>query len=135
MAGWKDTIEDEDKATKSWLESVQDESESVLPSLKLIAETGQDFLTGASQGATLGAADELGGGIAAGVETLLGKLGIGPAAADGEIPIEELPGLSPELKQKLAGQTVEIPRESFLEKYRGYQEAGEKLLRYLMLRN
>lgn len=111
MAGWKDTIEDEDKATKSWRESVQDESESVLPSLKAITETGQDFLTGGSQGATLGAADELGGGIAAGVETLLGKLGIGPSAVDEQLAAQ--------------GFTGDIG-ESFLEKYRGYQEAGEK---------
>jgi cell fate (sporulation/competence/biofilm development) regulator YlbF (YheA/YmcA/DUF963 family) len=73
-------------------------------------ETGLDFLTGASQGATLGAADELAGLLSAGVETGLGKLGIGPSAVD----------------EQLAAQGFDIPQESFLEKYRGYQEAGEQ---------
>lgn len=112
MAGWKDTIKSEPQESKSWKDTIQDEdSESILPSLNTIAETGQDFLTGGSQGATLGAADELGGGIAAGVETLLGKLGIGPSAVDEQLAAE--------------GYTGDIG-ESFLEKYREYQEAGEK---------
>jgi hypothetical protein len=84
---------------------------SYVPSINTALETGQDFLTGASQGATLGGADELGGMAAAGIETFLGKLGIGPAAVDEQLAAQ--------------GFTGDVG-ESFLQKYRGYQEAGEK---------
>lgn len=87
------------------------ENSSFAPSTDTALETGQDFLTGASQGATLGAADEIGGGIAAGIETLLGKAGIGPAAVDEQLAQQ--------------GFTGDVG-ESFLDKYRGYQQAGEQ---------
>ena len=50
-----------------------------------ITQAGQDFSIGAAKGATMGALDELGGLVGAGVETGLGAIGIGPAAVDAEL--------------------------------------------------
>lgn len=91
----------------SWLENqLQEASDIVSPAL----ETGVDFASGVAKGATMGALDELGGVIGAGVETGLGALGIGPSAVDAE----------------LEAQGFQVPKESFLEKYRGYQQASEQ---------
>lgn len=80
--------------------------ETVTPAL----ETAQDFSTGAAQGLSMGSMDELGGMIGAGIETGLGAIGIGPAAVDAQ----------------LAEQGFQVPEESFLQKYRGYQQASEQ---------
>lgn len=72
-------------------------------------QTGLDFFTGGAQGLTMGAADELSGLIGAGVETGLGALGIGPSAVD----------------DQLTAQGFQVPEESFLQKYRSYQQATE----------
>jgi hypothetical protein len=84
----------------------QSASEMVSPAL----ETAEDFSVGAAQGLSMGTMDELGGMIGAGIETGLGKLGIGPAAVDAQ----------------LKEQGFQVPEESFLQKYRGYQQASEK---------
>jgi hypothetical protein len=73
-------------------------------------ETAQDFSTGVAKGVTMGSADELGGLIGAGTETLLGKLGIGPSAVD----------------EQLRAQGFDLPEESFGDKYRQYQQGSEK---------
>jgi hypothetical protein len=73
-------------------------------------ETAQDFSIGTAKGLSMGALDELGGMIGAGVETGLGKLGIGPGAVD----------------EELAAQGFQLPEDSFLDKYRMYQQASEQ---------
>ncbi len=78
----------------------------VMPAL----ETAQDFATGTAKGFTMGALDELGGALGAATEEGLGALGIGPAAVDAE----------------LEAQGFQVPQESFLEKYRGYQQASQQ---------
>lgn len=78
-----------------------------------LAESGQDFSVGAAKGLTMGALDELGGLVGAGAETALGALGIGPSAVDAE----------------LKAQGFNVPEESFLQKYRGYQEASDQAVK------
>lgn len=79
-----------------------------------IAQAGQDFSIGAAKGATMGALDEIGGLIGAGVESGLGMLGIGPAAVDAELAAQ--------------GFTGDVD-ESFGDKYRGYQQASEQAVK------
>lgn len=76
-------------------------------------ESGQDFSVGAAKGLTMGSLDELGGLVGAGVESGLGALGIGPSAVD----------------EQLAEQGFQGVDESFLAKYRGYQEASEQAVK------
>lgn len=76
-----------------------------------IAQTGLDFSSGVAKGLTMGSMDELGGVLSAGLETMAGGLGIGPDATDRELAAQ--------------GFTGDVG-ESFLEKYRGYQQASEK---------
>jgi hypothetical protein len=70
----------------------------------------EDLSIGAAGGLTMNAADELGGLLTAGVETGLGALGIGPSAVDDQLAEQ--------------GFTGDVG-ESFLEKYRGYQQASQ----------
>jgi hypothetical protein len=100
---WQDTEQEAPGFLSRMLSSAQ---ETVTPAL----ETAQDFATGTAQGLSMGTMDELGGMIGAGIETGLGKLGIGPAAVDAQ----------------LKEQGFQVPEESFLQKYRGYQQASEK---------
>lgn len=96
-----------DKLSSGWDASNQFAQDMAMP----VLETGQDFATGVAKGATLGSADEIGGGLAAGAETLLGKLGIGPAAVDEQLADQ--------------GFTGDVD-ESFGDKYKGYQKASEQ---------
>lgn len=84
-------------------------SDSTLETVGDVAESVQDFSVGGVKGATMGAIDEIGGVLGAGIETGLGALGIGPAAVDAE----------------LEAQGFTVPQESFLDKYRQYQQASE----------
>lgn len=85
-------------------------SEYLAPALQAGSDVGQAFATGTAKGLTMGSLDELGGLLGAGVETGLGALGIGPGAVD----------------EQLREQGFQVPEESFLEKYRGYQQASEQ---------
>lgn len=84
------------------------------PSLKETAQTIQDFSKGAAAGLTMNSADELGGGIGAALETGLSYI----------------PGTeaykSKQIDEQLKQQGFSVPEESFLQKYRGYQQASEK---------
>ena len=85
-------------------------SESIAPSL----QTAQDFSIGAAKGLTAGAMDELGGGLSAALESGLSYI----------------PGTSAyetrQIDEQLKEQGFEIPEESFLQKYRTYQQASEQ---------
>jgi len=109
MANNKDDWEDVplEQGQDDWEDQ---EVDSMLPSMDTALETGQDFLTGASQGATLGAADEIGGGLAALLEKGAGKLGFGPSAID----------------EQLEAQGFDIQGNDLGDVYRQYQEAGEQ---------
>lgn len=109
MASNKDDWEDVplDQGQDDWEDQPVD---SVLPSMDTALETGQDFLTGASQGATLGFADELGGSISALLEKGAGKLGFGPSAVD----------------EQLEAQGFDIEGNDLADVYRQYQQAGEQ---------
>jgi hypothetical protein len=74
-----------------------------------VTQTIDDTAVGAVQGATLGAADEIGGGISALLEKGLGYI----------------PGTGAH-KTKEANAKLGIPDESFGETYRGYQKSSEK---------
>ena len=78
-----------------------------------IVEPIVDFGKGVAAGATMNALDELGGLAGAAIESGLGKLGIGPAAVDAQ----------------LAAQGFKGAEESFLDKYRGYQQGIEQSLK------
>lgn len=91
----------------SWLDQQLTEAKDVvMPAV----ETGIDFASGVAKGASMGALDELGGLAGAAVETGLGALGFGPSAVDAD----------------LEAQGFTVPKESFLQKYRGYQQASEQ---------
>jgi len=91
----------------SWLsKQVSNIGDMVSP----VLETAQDFSIGTAKGLTMGALDELGGLAGAGVETMMGGLGFGPDAVNAD----------------LEAQGFTVPKESFLQKYRGYQQASEK---------
>jgi cell fate (sporulation/competence/biofilm development) regulator YlbF (YheA/YmcA/DUF963 family) len=96
-----------DKSNESLQSGVQSLADIAIPTL----ETAHDFSVGTAKGLTMGAMDEIGGMLGAGIETGLGKLGIGPAAVDAELAEQ--------------GFTGDVG-ESFIEKYRGYQQASEK---------
>lgn len=90
----------------SWLEKQATEAKDmIMPAL----ETAQDFSTGAAKGLTMGALDEIGGVLGAGAETAANALGFGPGSVDAD----------------LEAQGFTVPKESFLDKYRGYQQASE----------
>jgi hypothetical protein len=122
MASWKDTIKDDDGSvpvtSSSWRDTIQDDGPSIMDDVlefgkeyaAPVAETAQDFSIGAAQGATLGSADEIGGGLAALLEKGAGKLGIGPAAVD----------------EQLQDQGFEIPGTSLADTYRDYQKGSEQ---------
>lgn len=78
-----------------------------------IVEPIVDFGKGVAAGGAMNALDELGGLAGAAIETGLGKLGIGPAAVSAD----------------LAAQGFQGAEESFLEKYRGYQQGIEQSLK------
>lgn len=125
MASWKDTIQD-DTQPKSWKDTIQDDETSLMeteipltpfvdPTIQdaanfaqPLAETAQDFSIGAAQGATLGAADEIGGGISALLEKGLGFI----------------PGTGAH-KTKEVNEQLGIPNESLADSYRGYQQSSE----------
>jgi hypothetical protein len=75
-----------------------------------VVDSGQDFAQGVAGGLTMNSLDEVGGLLGAGVESGLGKLGIGPAAVDAQ----------------LAEQGFKGAEQPFLEKYRDYQQGIEK---------
>jgi hypothetical protein len=125
MASWKDTIQDETEAptTSSWKDSIQDESK---PSLmqeignsgwgglaKDIGNVAKDFSIGATQGASMGAADEIGGGLAALAEKGLSY-----------IPGTEA-NKSKNVDEQLQAQGFDVPEESVLDNYRTYQKGSE----------
>lgn len=111
---WQDVEEEQpsllskigQKASGALEQSNQAAEDIISPAI----ETGLDLSSGVAKGLSMGALDELGGLVGAGVETGLGKLGIGPAAVD----------------EQLAAQGFQVPEESFLDKYRGYQQASEQ---------
>lgn len=94
------------KASDALQASEETASNILVPAL----ETAQDFSVGTAKGLTMGAMDELGGLIGAGIETGLGKLGFGPQAVD----------------EELKAQGFQVPEESFSDIYRQYQQASEK---------
>lgn len=96
-----------DKAGQAATSSTETLRDIAVPAL----ETAQDFSVGTAKGLTMGAMDEIGGMLGAGIETGLGKLGIGPAAVDEQLAEQ--------------GFTGDVG-ESFIDKYRGYQQASEK---------
>jgi hypothetical protein len=122
MSSWKDTIQDDDGSapvtSSSWRDTIQDDGPSIMDSaLEIgkefaapVAEGAQDFSIGAAQGVTLGAADEIGGGLAALLEKGAGKLGFGPAAVD----------------QQLEEQGFQVPGTSLADTYREYQQGSEQ---------
>ena len=94
----------------SMLQSVSDNAMSAASPIREALQTAQDFSVGTARGLTMNALDEIGGLIGAGVETGLGKLGFGPGAVD----------------EQLKAQGFDVPEQSFLEKYRDYQQASEQ---------
>lgn len=123
---WDETEETESSAVPTWDDteeatpvetSFSDKAKAFVnapsplgPSLADTAKTVQDFGIGAAQGATLGAADEIGGGLAALLEKGAGKLGFGPAAVD----------------EQLEAQGFEVPGTSLEDTYRDYQKGSEQ---------
>jgi len=77
-------------------------------------ETARDFSVGAAKGLTAGSMDEIGGGVSAALESLLGYI----------------PGTSAyqtrEVDEKLKAQGFNVPEEDIWDKYRGYQQASEQ---------
>jgi len=77
-------------------------------------ETAKDFSIGAAKGLTAGSMDEIGGGISAALESVLGYI----------------PGTSAyqtrEVDEKLKAQGFNVPEEDIWDKYRGYQQASEQ---------
>jgi len=94
----------------SMLQSISDSAMSAASPIREALQTAQDFSVGTARGLTMNALDEIGGVIGAGVETGLGKLGFGPGAVD----------------EQLKAQGFDVPEQSFLEKYRDYQQASEQ---------
>jgi hypothetical protein len=90
---------------------------SIFSSIKPALETAQDFSIGTAKGLTAGAMDEIGGFLSAGLETGLSYV----------------PGTSAyetrKIDEQLKAQGFEVPEESFLQKYRGYQQASEQAQR------
>lgn len=84
------------------------------PTLRESGQTIMDFATGAAKGATLGAADELGGIISTGLEK-----------AASIIPGTEAYKAA-QIDEQLKAQGFQIPEESLMETYRGYQQASEQ---------
>jgi hypothetical protein len=100
----------EEAPKPSILEGFLDKPSPLGPSLRETGQTAADFATGAAQGLSMGALDEVGGLVSAGLETGAEALGFGPGAVD----------------DQLKEQGFDVPEESFLDKYRGYQQASEK---------
>jgi hypothetical protein len=140
MASWKDTIKDDDGTqaapTSSWKNTIQDEPEKSLMDTEIpytpfvdptvgeaieagksigqpLLESAQDFSVGAAQGATLGAADEIGGVAATGFEKLLSRIP-GTSAYD-----------SRQVDEKLKAEGFQVPEESLADTYRSYQKGSE----------
>lgn len=83
--------------------------EDIMP----VAETALDFSKGFAQGSTFGAADEVGGGLAAILEKGLSY--IPGTAANNTKNVDE----------QLKSQGFQVPEESFADSYAGYQQASE----------
>ena len=111
---WEDVPVEQPSLISKLGDKLASSGESALDTIKEYGipalETAQDFSIGAAKGATLGSLDELGGLLGAGVETGLGALGIGPAATDAE----------------LQAQGFDVKPQTFLQKYRDYQQASEQ---------
>jgi hypothetical protein len=143
MASWKDTIKDDDGSqevapAKSWKDTIVDDNQPkdgffdqdvqhfvdktraietpLIPRVNNVgelADTAEDFAVGTAQGATLGAADEIGGALSA----LLEK------------GASYIPGTSAydtrQVDEQLKAQGFQVPEESLAESYRGYQQASQ----------
>lgn len=117
---WDDT-EEVQSAAPSW-EDTEESGPSVLdnaissiaPTIQPLAETAQDFSVGAAQGATLGSADEIGGGLAA----LLEK-------GASYIPGTEA-NKTKQIDEQLKAQGFSVPEESLADSYRAYQKGSEQ---------
>jgi hypothetical protein len=82
--------------------------------LREAGETAQDFSIGAGSSMLMGAADEIGGGIGAGLETILGYV---PGTSAYE---------SKQLDEKLTREGFQVPEDTFGDKYRTYQQGSEQ---------
>jgi len=105
---WEDTTEEISAAPAA--PSFLDKPSPLGPSLRETGQTVLDFASGTAQGLGMGAIDEIGGMVSAGLETGAEALGFGPGAVD----------------EQLKEQGFQVPEESFLQKYRGYQQASEQ---------
>ena len=103
---WEDT---EEIQTQPKWEDTEETS-----SIKKALETAEDFSVGAAKGLTAGSMDEIGGWLSAALET---GLSIVPGTSAYE---------TRKVDEQLKAQGFEVPEESFLEKYRGYQQASEQ---------
>lgn len=121
--GWKDRIQPEVPTKSSWKDRVQNESAGEVPSdpslLQDVLETGQDFSIGAGSSLLMGAADEIGGGIGAGLETILGHIP-GTSAYEAKQFDEQF------TKPDEFGVTGQVPEDTFGDKYRTYQQGSEQ---------
>lgn len=98
------------QAAPSKLEQIGEMAKGILePTL----ETAQDAATGATEGMFMGAADEIGGGLAALLEK--GASYIPGTAANNTKNVDE----------QLQAQGFEVPQESMIDKFRGYQQGSE----------
>lgn len=114
------------------------------PTLRDVGETisntatnVHDFALGGTQGMLANSADELAGGLGVGIESLInGAKGLIPGTdqnklnklEEGNLPVDQLPGLTPELIAKLKGQkaaAIKMPEESAADIYKTYQKGSE----------
>jgi len=116
LSGVDDIVDEDSKSgiDLSGVDDIVDESDNLSKSIVPALETAQDFSVATAKGLTAGSMDELGGGLSAGLETLLSRI----------------PGTSAyetrEIDEQLKAQGFQVPEEGFLEKYRGYQQASEQ---------
>lgn len=94
--------------------NILDKPSPLGPTLRESGETAMDFATGAAKGATLGAADEIGGVLSTGLEKLAGLI---PGTDAYE---------AAQIDEQLKAQGFTVPEESLMETYRGYQQASEQ---------
>lgn len=116
LSGVDDIVDEDSKSgiDLSGVDDIVDESDNLSKPIDNALETAQDFSIGAAKGMTFNALDELGGALGAGIETGLSYI---PGTSAYE---------SRKIDEQLKAQGFETPKESFLDKYRTYQQGVEQ---------
>jgi hypothetical protein len=110
---WEDVPVEQDNQVDDWQET--NGVQSNIPSfLREAGETAQDFSIGTGSSLLMGAADEIGGALSAGLESGLSYIP-GTSAYD-----------TKQVDEQLAQQGFQVPEDTFGDKYRTYQQGSEQ---------